>query len=130
VAICAQHDNDPARYEEVFKAIESELGDYPPVHAINNAAMVAAALLLGLPDFERVITLAVMAGWDTDCNGATAGSIAGAVVGVSRIPPKWTGPLGDSLQSGIVDYDPIPISELAKRHVELHHRAMLGRRYG
>ena len=46
-----------------------------------NAAIIAAALLWGDGDFERSVTLAVAAGCDTDSNGATVGSAAGALVG-------------------------------------------------
>jgi len=35
-----------------------------------------------------------MAGMDTDCNGATAGSIAGAAWGASKLPESWVRPLG------------------------------------
>lgn len=119
LAICDKHQRDAARFEAVFNEIYAELGHYSPVHTNNNAALVTAALLLGQHDFEKVITLAVMGGWDTDCNGATAGSIFGAMHGMSALPARWIGPLNDTLLSGLVGYHPISLSECAQRSVEI-----------
>jgi len=57
----------------------------------------------------------VLCGWDTDCNGATVGSIAGALCGAKSLPKKWTVPLRDTLYSEVVDFHPIKISECARR---------------
>ncbi len=51
---------------------------YNWVHTNNNLAIVLIALLYGWPDYEKVVCISVMQGMDTDCNGATAGSIIGA----------------------------------------------------
>jgi ADP-ribosylglycohydrolase len=78
-----------------------------------------AALLLSGGDFHKGITLAVMGGWDTDCNGATVGSIVGAISGAKAAPRHWTGRLNDTLKSLIIDYHPIAISECARKSVEI-----------
>lgn len=104
-----------ANFEYLFKWLHTRFGYYDPVHTIPNAALCAAAVLLGDGDFEKSITLAVMGGWDTDCNGATVGSIAGALNGLGGIPDKWSAPLHDTLNSSITGYHPIPISTCAKR---------------
>ncbi len=95
------------------------LGHYDPVHTNNNAGLIVAALLLGGDDFEKVVTLAVMGGWDTDCNGASAGSIYGAMFGAEMIPGKWKEPLRDTLYSQIFGYHPIAISECAGQSEEI-----------
>jgi hypothetical protein len=56
-----------------------------------------------------------MAGWDTDCNGATAGSIFGATHGAGAIPSKWKDPMQDTLFAEVAGYQPIAISECARR---------------
>lgn len=117
IDICHKHNNDPVAFEAVHEEIYKLLGHYNCVHTNNNAALVVAALLLGGHDFEKVITIAVMGGWDTDCNGATAGSIAGAMLGAGKLPKKWTAPLNDTLNSLIAGYHPIAISECARRSV-------------
>ncbi len=61
-------------WEEARAEVEKKYGKYNWVHTINNAAVTILALLYGKMDFEKTICLAVSGGWDTDCNGATAGS--------------------------------------------------------
>ncbi|MCC5829753.1 MAG: ADP-ribosylglycohydrolase family protein [Phycisphaeraceae bacterium] len=122
VEICRAHGCDPAKFEAVLDDIEKLLGHYNPVHTNNNAALVVAGLLLGGMDLEKSITIAVMGGWDTDCNGATVGSIVGAAVGAGRLPERWIGPLNDQLYSAILEYHPIPISEVARRSAKIARR--------
>jgi ADP-ribosylglycohydrolase len=119
IEICARHKHDFANFEIVLDEIYALLGHYHPVHTNNNAGIVIAALLLGGHDLEKVITLAVMGGWDSDCNGASAGSIAGAMIGAKNLPEKWIGRLNDTLNSQIIGYHPMAISECAKRSVEI-----------
>jgi hypothetical protein len=119
IAICQEHGNRASEFEAVLEKLEKRFAHLSDVHTNNNAALVVAALLLGQDDFEKTITIAVMGGWDTDCNGATAGSIWGAMFGASRIPSKWTEPLHDTMFSLIPDYHPIAISECARRSVEI-----------
>lgn len=119
LAICDKHDCDASRFEQVLDDIYALLGHYHAVHTDNNAALVIAALLLGKHDFHEAITIAVMGGWDSDCNGATVGSIVGAMIGASKLPEHWTARLNDTLYSAVVDYHPIAISECARRSVEI-----------
>jgi ADP-ribosylglycohydrolase len=119
IDLCAQHGNDPGRFEEVIRALYEKFNHYDPVHTINNAALCAAAVLLSGGDFSKGITIAVMGGWDSDCNGATVGSVVGAVQGASRCPEHWTGRLNNTLKSLVIGYDPIAISECAQRSLEI-----------
>lgn len=119
IAICERHECDFVRFENVIAEIYALLGHYHPVHTNNNAALCVAALLLSGGDFERGITLAVMGGWDTDCNGATVGSIVGAMTGARRAPAHWTARLNDTLHAEMVGYHPIAISECARRSLEI-----------
>jgi hypothetical protein len=124
VEICREHGFRAAEFEAVFETIYGRFGHYDPVHTNNNAALVVAALLLGGDDFEKTLTIAVMGGWDSDCNGATVGSIWGAMHGAGRIPRKWTAPLNDTLYSLIPDYHPIAISECARRAVTIANQIL------
>ena len=119
IAICEAHGSDFVEFENVFAKIYALLGHYSPVHTNSNAAICVAALLLSGGDFHRGITLAVMGGWDTDCNGATVGSVVGAICGANAAPIHWTGRLNDTLHAGIVGYDPIAISECARRSMQI-----------
>ena len=102
-------------WETARDEIEKAYGHYGFVHTINNAAVVAAALLWGEEDFTKVIGLAVQGGWDTDCNGATAGSAFGARYGTAGIPERWVAPLNNHLRSALFGFDNSKISELAER---------------
>ena len=61
------------------RVYEARYGDYHWVHAINNTALVAAALYAFDGDFSGAICAAVQGGLDTDTNGAAVGSVLGAI---------------------------------------------------
>ncbi len=106
-------------WRESWRRINEKYGHYHRVHTINNAALVLLGLLYGEGDFERSITISVMGGWDTDCNGATVGSILGVMLGADKIPKKWTAPLNDRVESFVIGYNNSRISDLAKRTFNL-----------
>ncbi len=88
-------------------------------HCLPNAAIVLMALLMGDGDFSRTIGIAVSAGRDTDCNGATAGSIMGCTLGTRGIPPHWTDCLNDTVRTHLKGMSQLRISELARRTAEV-----------
>jgi ADP-ribosylglycohydrolase len=106
-------------WEEAFAQVQASYGHYHWVHTINNALVVALALLYGEGEFSRSISIAVLCGWDTDCNGATVGSVLGALYGAERLPRHWTDPLNDRLRSAVIGFDNSRFSELARRFVTL-----------
>ena len=106
-------------WEDARDAIEGRYGHYSFVHTVNNAALVAAGLLWGDADYSRTIGLAVQGGWDTDCTGATAGSVFGAMHGTDALPGHWVDPLNDSVRSSIMGYDHSTLSDLAARTLGL-----------
>ncbi|MFE2041345.1 ADP-ribosylglycohydrolase family protein [Streptomyces sp. NPDC059477] len=106
-------------WEEARAAIGDRYGHYSWVHTVNNAALVTAGLLWGDGDFTATIGLTVQGGWDTDSNGATAGSVAGIVCGAQGIPPHWVEPFHDTARSAIRGFDRSRISDLAERTVRL-----------
>jgi hypothetical protein len=107
--------------------IVAHFDQYEFAGAINNACCVAAALLYGWGDgsdsaavvFERTITIAVQLGYDTDCNGATAGSVIGMILGAQALPDRWTHPIKDTLRTCVVGFGEVKISDMAQRTYEL-----------
>ncbi|WP_370671820.1 ADP-ribosylglycohydrolase family protein [Streptomyces sp. ScaeMP-e83] len=84
------------------------------VHVLPNAALLAAALTHADGDFTRSIGLAVSGGWDTDSNGATAGSLAGLLAGApDALPDHWTAPLKNRLVTSVPGYDRTGFDTLA-----------------
>lgn len=88
-------------------------------HTVSNAMIVCISLLFGEKDFEKSIGVAVSAGFDTDCNGATVGSILGLMLGARALPPKWINPLNDRLKSTVDGFGLVRISDMAKRTVDI-----------
>jgi ADP-ribosylglycohydrolase len=91
-------------------------------HALPNAALVIMALLKGGGSFADTVGLAAMAGMDTDCNAATAGSIMGCARGTGGVPAELTEPLHDTIRTQLKDLPEVRISELAGRMHEVARR--------
>ncbi len=108
--------------ESLVDALWDHFDHYHPVHTNNNAALVCASLIHGQRDFTKTLALSVMGGWDTDCNGATVGSILGAQLGADALPQHWAAPLHDTLYSSVAGFDPISIAECAHRSMRTYHR--------
>ena len=83
-------------------------------HTISNAMIVAAALLYGKGDYTKSICMAVETGFDTDCNGATVGSVLGMANGIDSIPEYWTKPINDTLHTSIFGVGTVKISDRVK----------------
>lgn len=112
---CHEEDDWEAVFEKIFKGY----GHYHGVHTINNAALVVMGLYFGDVDFEQGIVSTVRAGWDTDCTGATVGSVLGIKFGATALPDKWVGVLNDRLLSAVRTENDNKISDLAARTVEV-----------
>ncbi len=106
-------------WEQTWEKVNAKYGHYHTVHTINNTCMNVMGLLYGKGDFEKSICTSVMGGWDTDCTGATTGSIVGAILGAKALPEKWIAPLNDRLYSLVPDFQDSIISQLAQRTVAL-----------
>lgn len=102
-------------WEATWEKIHLNLGHYHGVHTINNAALVVMGVWYGENDFEAGIVNTVRGGWDTDCTGATVGSILGAKMGAKLLPKKWVGVLNDRLLSAVTGHSDNQISDLAQR---------------
>ncbi|NUW45437.1 ADP-ribosylglycohydrolase family protein [Nonomuraea rhodomycinica] len=102
-------------FERVLDRLHERHAGLHWVHTINNAALIAAALVHGRGDFTASIAGAVAGGWDTDSAGATVGSVAGALNG--GVPARWK--MRNSLASSLTGFDGIGLDELARRTREL-----------
>jgi ADP-ribosylglycohydrolase len=98
-------------WESIVDELYARYGSYHPVHAINNTALVAAALSV-FDDFSAGICGVVQAGWDTDTNGAAVGSILGAL---GPIEDRWSKPLRGRFTTSLPSFDGITLDELTAR---------------
>ena len=102
---------------DCFKAIHKKYDEHTGhgwCHTIPNAMIVTAALLYGNGDYGKSICMAVEAGFDTDCNGATVGSVLGMANGIDSIPEYWKHPINDTLHTSIFGIDTVKISDRVK----------------
>lgn len=109
-------------YNDVIEYIHSEYDERDPhrrVHVIPNAEIVVTALHYGKADPAKTISIAVEAAFDTDCNGATSGSVAGMICGAGRLPRSFAAPLGDTIRSQMAGFDRSSIRDLAERTLKL-----------
>ena len=107
--------------EDCFAMIHKKYDEYSShgwCHTISNAMIVAASLLYGEGDYGRSICLAVQTGFDTDCNGATVGSVIGMAKGAHAIDPYWTAPIADTLNTSIFGVGTVKISDMVKKTIQ------------
>lgn len=66
-------------------------------HMVPNHAMVIASIILGEDDFQKSISIASSAAWDTDCNAGNVGAFNGIRLGLEGIDAgaDFRGPVAD-----------------------------------
>lgn len=106
-----------AAFEKIHKKY-SEYTGHGWCHTISNAMIVAASLLYGKGDYGKSICMSVETGFDTDCNGATVGSILGMANGIKSIPEYWTKPINDTLHTSIFGVETVRISDRVNMTIE------------
>jgi ADP-ribosylglycohydrolase len=93
------HGESPASWRDCLAYLQQEWGydRYPGAcHIIPNAGVCVMALLYG-KTFAEGIEIAVMAGWDTDCNAGNVGTILGTACGIENIPEHYLRPINDGV---------------------------------
>lgn len=119
------HKQWPGDWEKAHERIDAKwvpAGEDQHRRVFPNNAVNALALLYGEGDFETTISIAVMAGWDTDTNAADVGPVMGVILGPQAIGEKWTGPIANILRSDVRGAEEWRIDELARRTVEAGKR--------
>ncbi|BDI32100.1 hypothetical protein CCAX7_41510 [Capsulimonas corticalis] len=88
--------------EQIIASYGSDNFTYAPM----NIAFTILGWLASEGDFSQAICIAVNCGKDTDCTGATVGSLMG-IIDPDGIPDKWLAPIGRNLvlSPGIVGLD-------------------------
>ena len=110
--------------EECYNYIHTaydEHTDHGWCHTISNAMIVVAALLYGEGDFGKSICIAVGMAFDTDCNGATVGSVLGMRGGIDCIDEYWKKPINGKIHTSIFGMGTIDIEQAVEKtlsHIE------------
>ena len=95
-------------------AIRAHYDGMSPVHTLNNLALVVWGLLAH-EDFTTMVGNVVVAGLDTDCNGATAGGLWGISGG--EVPDAWTAPWQGRVAFTLAGVDEMALDDLVDRTV-------------
>lgn len=109
---------------------------YNWVESTINTGATVLAILYGQGDFKGTVQIGALAGWDCDCNPATAGGLIGIIEGFSGLPPDLTNPdmCGDIYKNVHRLYLPDPnwalpqydtISDIAARLTDLAEQNIL-----
>lgn len=111
------------------KRILEHFGHYDMTNAPQNLAFITMGWLYGR-DYGDMLCKAVNCGYDTDCTGATLGSILGILWGASSIPDEWRKPVGEEIIAGwgIVNFDyPTSIADLTQQTYEIARMVLRAR---
>lgn len=104
-------------------AVVEETADLGWFQAPANVSFVILGLLYGEGDYKKSMICAINCGDDTDCTGATIGSLMGIMYGGKSVPHDWAEYIGDRILSIAIDmsYWPRPrtLDELTQRVAEL-----------
>ena len=100
--------------------VEEHYGNLSGVHTVNNALVVIGAMIFGQMDFHASTCRSVEGGWDTDCNGATCGSIVGAANGAIVLNSSLVLPLNDTIKPKVIGFQEVSMTELAERTLAVH----------
>lgn len=95
-------------WQQARDAVITATEDLGWFQAPRNVAFTIIGWLFGEDDFGKSICIAVNCGDDTDCTGATLGSIFGIIYGTSIIPEKWKAPIGDGIKTVAVSGFEVP----------------------
>ncbi len=116
-AAAVRFGRDLAGTTDAPEQLHRRYANLSPVHTVNNLALVVWALASANGEFSRAIGDAVAAGWDTDCNGATVGGLAG-LMGMP-IPAQWTDPWAGRIGVGLAGISEVALDDVADRTVSV-----------
>ncbi|MFP4106285.1 MAG: ADP-ribosylglycohydrolase family protein [Phycisphaerae bacterium] len=102
-------------WEDCMDRLDKAYAGMDPVHTINNALICVLSLFYGKTNPEESTEISVMCGLDTDCNGATVGSIVGAAAGRKAFGEHLAGQLNDTIRPNMIGFQQTKMIDLARR---------------
>ena len=93
---CYDSGMDYKEAREVIRLLNSDIGT-GWFEAPSNVSYAVLGLLWGEGDFKKSMIYAINCGDDTDCTGATVGSVMGIIGGTKCIPEDWKRHIGDGI---------------------------------
>ena len=86
-------------WQDCREALVRDSADLGWFQAPANIGFVTLGLLYGAGDFKQSLIYAINCGDDTDCTGATLGSLMGIMGGMDAIPEDWRAYIGYGIKS-------------------------------
>jgi len=99
IRVALEAKNKGLNWQQARETVVEATKDLGWFQAPRNVAFTMIGWLYGEGDFGKSICIAVNCGDDTDCTGATLGSVLGIIHGTSIIPDKWRAPIGDGIKT-------------------------------
>ncbi len=93
---CYDKGMDYKEAREVIRLLNADIGT-GWFEAPSNVSYAVIGLLWGEGDFKKSMIYAINCGDDTDCTGATVGSVLGIIGGTKVIPEDWRRHIGDDI---------------------------------
>ena len=90
---------DGVDWKTCRQMVVDDSADLGWLQAPANVAFTVLGFLYGKGDFKQSLILAINCGDDTDCTGATLGSLLGIMGGMAAIPEDWRAYIGDEIKS-------------------------------
>jgi ADP-ribosylglycohydrolase len=109
-------------YRQARQAVEEHFAGMDGAHTLNNACLTIFGLAIGRTDFPRVIGETVAMGLDNDCTAATAGSIAGAIVGKAGIPHQWYKNFNNKIHTYMIGVPQLALDDVVERFIQQANR--------
>ena len=107
-----------ATYREACEKCEEKYKEYNWVHAYPNMAFEIVAMHFAGNDFEKAMTILMMAGQDNDCTGGPIGHAYGTLLGKEAIGDKFILPLQDQLDTYVRTMESQTITSLSEKTTE------------
>ncbi len=108
---CGQSEN----YRQACELCEAKYKEYNWVHTYPNLAAEVVAVYFAGNDFQKAMTILMMAGQDNDCTGGPIGHAYGVMSGSGALDRKFTEPLKDQLDTYVRTMESQSITSLSEK---------------
>lgn len=126
-AVKAEYEADPTDWKAARQNLYRKYYVNDVLNCEINFAMTILSLFYGQNDYEKTVGIAVLAGFDNDCNAATAGTIMGIQKGVDGLPQKFLDASGDRyLNTNRPGLPSGTVSEIASRIAAQAQEVIIG----
>lgn len=122
LAWALEHVNEVRDHRDARRLVDDRFPGMHIVHTNNNLCLIVFGLALAQGDIVRGLSQTVAMGLDNDCTAASAGSILGAVLGKSKIPPYLYERFNNTLDTYLKGVPHFHFDDMARRFLTAAHK--------